>query len=306
MKKYRLLVTLLTLGLLLAACGGAEEGVSGGGKEDIGEPQSGGTAIGALEEAPKGVFNPIFYTDLYEEKMLELTHEGLVKQNEELDFEAVLAKDWDINDEQTEITFELEEDVTWHDGEEFTADDVVFTYKTLMDPSYVAAGGLRTTFVEPLLNYEAYKDGETDAFEAVVAEDDYTVTFKFETPNPNLLYYTSFPLIPEHIFSEMPIEEIIESDYSLEPEAIIGTGPFEFTSMAERESYEMTAYDDYWQGEPYLDHVVWQVVDESVMIGLLETNEIDFVATPSNIPQGDVDQVKENDQIEVIQQQILG
>ena len=51
---------------------------------------------------------------------------------------------WELNDDQTEITFFLEEGVKWHDGEEFTADDVVFTYQAMSDPDYVAAGGVRT------------------------------------------------------------------------------------------------------------------------------------------------------------------
>ena len=42
------------------------------------------------------------------------------------------------------LTVYLEEGVKWHDGEEFTAHDVVFTYQTIADPDYVAAGGIRT------------------------------------------------------------------------------------------------------------------------------------------------------------------
>lgn len=302
-KKYILLFTLLTLSIVIVACGGDSKDSSEPNETGTsGEPEYGGTVVGTLEEAPGGVFNPIFYTDLYEEKMLEFTHEGLVRQDEELNFSAQLAKDWEINEDQTEITFTLEDDVTWHDGEKFTADDVVFTYQTLMDPEYVAAGGLRTLFVEPLLDYEAYSSGETDTFEAVVAEDEKTVTFKFENSNPNLLYYTSFPLIPKHIYEDIPISDMLESPYSLDPEKVIGTGPFEFASMVDRESYEMVRYDDYWQGKPYLDKVVWKVVDPSVMVGLLDKGELDFIASPSDIPEGDFEQVSSNDDIEIIKQ----
>ncbi len=314
MKRLLLLLSVFIASAVLVACGGDGTGEPAAGtddNEDVGEPQDGGSVTGTLKEAPGGVFNPIFYTDMYEEKLLELTHEGLVVQNEELDFDALLAKDWEINEEQTEVTFELEEDVTWHDGEPFTADDVVFTYQTLMDPAYTSSGGLRTIFVEPLLNYEAYKDGETEEYEAVVAEDDYTVTFKFDEPNPNLLYFASFPIIPEHVFESVPIEEMTESTYSLDPEEVVGTGPFEFSSMVERESYEMEKYEDYWQGEPHLDKIVWKVVDESVQVGLLESGDLDFIASPSDIPEGDLEDVEMNDDINVIKQtdftvQVLG
>src|SRR5699024_3925761 len=123
-----------------------------------------------------------------------------------------------------------------------------------------------------------------------------------ENSNPNLLYYTSFPLIPKHIYEDIPISDILESPYSLDPEKVIGTGPFEFASMVDRESYEMVRYDDYWQGKPYLDKVVWKVVDPSVMVGLLDKGELDFIASPSDIPEGDFEQVSSNDDIEIIKQ----
>ncbi|MUV37244.1 Dipeptide-binding protein DppE [Lentibacillus sp. JNUCC-1] len=302
-KRILSIVMLLLMSAMLMACGDdAKSNNSNTSSEDPGEPQDGGKVVGALGTAPGGVFNPIFYTDAYEEKMLELTHESLVTQNDQLEFVPQLAEDWTINDDQTEITFNIREGVKWHDGEEFTAEDVVFTYQTLMDPEYVASGGLRTIFVEPLKDYDAYSSGDSDAFEAVVAEDDYTVTFKFENANANLLYYTSFPLIPEHVFGDMAIADVISSPESKDPEKIIGTGPFKFDSMVERESYEMVRNEDYWQGKPHLDGVEWKVVDTSVMIGLLEKGEIDFIAQPDNIPEADFEQIEQNDNIETIKQ----
>src|SRR5699024_1642740 len=84
------------------------------------------------------------------------------------------------------------------------------------------------------------------------------------------------------------------------------TGPFEFVSMVDRESYEMVRYDDYWQGKPYLDKVVWKVVDPSVMSGLLENGDLDFVAQPSKVSEGDFEQVSSNDHIEIIKQTDFG
>ena len=71
------------------------------------------------------------------------------------------------------LHLQLEEGVKWHDGVEFTANDVVFTYQAISDPDYVEAGGVRTNFANPLLGYEEYSSGETDKFEGVVADGDY-------------------------------------------------------------------------------------------------------------------------------------
>src|SRR5699024_11730220 len=117
-------------------------------------------------------FNAIFYEESYEANILEFTHEPLVTQNEDLEFIPKLAKEWEVNDDQTEITLFLEEDVTWRDGEPFTAEDVVFTYQAMSDPDYVSAGGVCSAYVQPLLVYEDYVSGERGEFNAVVASSE--------------------------------------------------------------------------------------------------------------------------------------
>ena len=316
-----LLLLLLMFGLVLMACnadnsdgekddGNTTEKSEGDSKEDeeatADDPKSGGTIVGAMHTAPAGMFNPIFYEETYEANILDFTHEGLTTQNGELDFIAALAKDWETNEDQTEITFTLEEGVKWHDGEEFTADDVVFTYTALADPDYVAAGGVRTNYVEPLLGYQAYVDGETDEFAGVVADSDYQVTFKFEEPNVMPLYYTSFSIIPEHIFKDIPVADIPKAAESLEGGKVIGTGPFKFTEMIEREQYVLEGHEDYWQGTPNLEKIVWKIVQQSVMTGLLEKGEIDFIAAPSGIDPADFDMVSGYDDVEIIEQADFG
>ncbi|AOV09223.1 peptide ABC transporter substrate-binding protein [Sporosarcina ureilytica] len=318
------MILLLMFGLVLAACNADEPD----GKEDKGEatettdgekeekaasdgPKDGGTLTGAMHTAPAGMFNPIFYEEAYEANILDFTHEGLTTQNESLEFIPKLAKSWETNDDQTEITFQLEEGVKWHDGEEFTAHDVVFTYKAISDPDYVAAGGVRTNYVEPLLGYEEYANGETDEFVGVVADSDYQVTFKFEEPNIMPLYYTGFPIIPEHVFKDIPVAEIPEAAESLDAGKVIGTGPFKFTEMIEREQYILERHEDYWQGKPHLDKLVWKIVQQSVMTGLLEKGEIDFIALPGGIDPADYDMVNEYGDVTMIEQadfgyQILG
>ncbi|UJL47206.1 peptide-binding protein [Virgibacillus sp. NKC19-16] len=328
-RKWLLLfIFLLTLGILLAACnsdtsGGdmEEEGEAEatedteteepteeeeGEEEATGEPQMGGTLTGAMDTAPEGLFNPIFYTEAYEANILDFTHESLLSQNESLEFEPELATDWEINEDQTEITLTLEEGVTWHDGEDFTADDVVYTYSAMASPGYVEAGGVRTEYVVRLLGYEEFNNGDTEEFEGVVAEDDHTVTFKFAEPNVTIEKDVSFDIIPEHIFGDVPIEEIPEHPATLNAGEVIGTGPFQFTEMLDREQYVLEKHADYWKGEPYLDQIVWRVVEQSVMLGLLENGEIDFIGDPTGVPPADYETVADVDHIELIEQTDFG
>src|SRR5699024_7953920 len=253
-----------------------------------------------------GVFNPIFYEEAYEANILDFTHEGLLEQNEDLEFIEGIATDWEINEDHTEITLELQDDITWHDGEPFTADDVVFTYKSMASPGYIEAGGVRQEYANKLVGYEAFESGETDEFEGVVAEDDYTVTFKFEKPNVTILKDVSFPIIPKHIFEDIPIDEMPEAPETLDAGEVIGTGPFKFTDMIEREQYVLEKNPDYWKGEPYLDKIVWRIVEQSVMLGLLEKGEIDFLADPNGVPPADYEDVSKVDHLEIIEQTDFG
>ncbi|GAB3043392.1 peptide-binding protein [Virgibacillus ainsalahensis] len=319
-----LFIIVLTLGLVLAACSSdtsdedpeeeketdTQENETEESTEEeeasSDEPQMGGTLTGAMDTAPAGVFNPIFYEEAYEANILDFTHEGLLSQNKELGFEPNLATDWEINDDQTEITLTLEEDVTWHDGEAFTAEDVVYTYKAMSSPGYIEAGGIRTEYVVRLAGYEAFNNGETDEFEGVIAEDDHTVTFKFTEPNVTLLKDVSFPIIPEHVFGDIPIAEVPEHPGTLNAGEVIGTGPFQFTEMLEREQYVLEKNADYWKSEPYLDQIVWRVVEQSVMLGLLENGEIDFISDPNGVPAADYETVADLDHIEIIEQPDFG
>ena len=309
-----LLALLFTL-FMLAACGGADKTGSDDtekteeteeSKKATGEPQKGGTLTGAMHTAPAGQFNPIFYEESYEANILSFTHNALFAQNNELEFEPSLAKDWELNDDQTELTVYLEEGVKWHDGEELTAEDVVFTFQSIADPDYVAAGGVRTYYVDQLKGYEAYNSGETDEFEGVVAVDDYTVVFKWDEPNVTPEYLANYDIIPKHVFEDIPVKDMPEAEESTQPGKVIGTGPFKFTEMVEREQYVLEAFEDYWEGEPYLDSIVWKIVEQSVMISLLETGEIDFIADPEGISPADYETVSNYDNVEIIEQPDFG
>lgn len=302
-KKSWLLVLCFTLVFgILAACSNSDDANT----DENAEPIEGGTVTGAMDTPPAGIFNPVFYADAYEANILTLTHEGLLGQDENLDFIPNLATEWEFNDDQTEATFHLVENATWHDGEPFTAEDVVFTYKTIASPGYVEAGGIRTQYVERLKGYEAFSSGETDTFEGVVAVDDYTVKFVYEQPNVLALSDASFMIIPEHVFKDVAIADMPKAVETTKAGEIIGTGPFKLTEVVEGEQYVLEANEDYWDGAPKLDSIVWKVVDSSVVLGMLESGEIDFVADPTGIQAADYESVSANDNIEIIEQPDFG
>ncbi len=128
-----------------------------------------------------------------------------------LEFEGDLAESWEASEDGLEWTIKLRQNVLWHDGEKFDADDVVFTYQTLL----TAKGNDALTFRR-----------KNDAKEIVKVEkiDDYTVKFTTDVQKAN---FTTFPLtsvriVPEHIWSKMTPEEMLAAQNTMP----IGTGPF--------------------------------------------------------------------------------
>ncbi|WP_100400517.1 ABC transporter substrate-binding protein [Bacillus sp. FJAT-44742] len=316
--KNKSLLFLLSTGLILSACNGGDEDFEEGADpaedgtetetdgengETAGEPQEGGNINLAMYSAPDHQFNPIYYQSSYDNNILEFTHEKLFEQNEDLEFYGELAEEYELNDEQTEMTVQLREDVVWHDGEPFTADDVVFTYTAIADPGYT---GVRTSYADSLLGYDEFKAGDTEEFEGVEAVDEHTVVFRWEEPTVTPEYDASFFIIPEHVFGDVPADEMEQHSASSNPGEIIGTGPFEFTAAVEGDRYELEAFEDYWKGRPHLDSVTWRVVDQSVMTGLLDNGEIHMVAEPDGIVPNDVESVEALGNVNLYQPQDLG
>ncbi|SDZ67291.1 peptide/nickel transport system substrate-binding protein [Evansella caseinilytica] len=299
-KVWLMLVLSLSFVLVLAACGGGdgdtgtddESANDDNGEETVSGPQSGGTITAGMYSAPGHQFNPLFYSDAYEANILSFTHEQLVQLDQDLQWAPSLAESWEINEDYTEITFTLNDGITWQDGEPFTADDVVFTYETIMDEDYVAAGGVRTSYVVKL--------------DTVEALDPQTVKFTYTESNVNAIFDASFYIVPKHIFGDVPLAEMPDHSASRRAGEVIGTGPYQLTDMLENEQYVLTAYEGYWQGTPYLDGITWRVIEQSVMPGLLESGEIDMIAEPNGVPAADFERVDALDNITTFVTQDFG
>lgn len=151
-----------------------------------------------------------------------------------------LAHDWQVNPTGKQYTVILKPNITWQDGQPFTADDVVFTYQTIQN---IEAQSLLYT------NWQGI---------TVTKQNTYTVTFDL----PNQL--TAFPyaltngIVPKHLLKDIPTQQLRSASFNTSP---IGTGPFEWkfvevtgVSNADRQQrIALSAFNDYWGGRPKLD-----------------------------------------------------
>lgn len=281
------------MAIVLTACPGAEPPPEG--EADVpdegalpDEPQEGGIVSFSMFSAPAGVFNPVLYGDSYEANVIGFIFQALVTLDEELAWEPELAREWHFENENRTLVFELQEDVTWHDGEPFTANDVKYTYDVIAHPDYP---GVRTSYVQDLVGFEEFRAGETDEFEGVEVIDDHTVAFHFKEPSVVALYRASFMIIPEHIYGQYEVADLPDAPETLEFDQLVGTGPFRAADYMANQYYTLERNEDYWEGRPYLDGVVWRIVNQDVAPGMLETGEIDVITTPAGVRAADYDLV---------------
>ena len=111
-----------------------------------------------------------------------LIFDGLTAHDADNAVVPALAERWEYNEDTYTYTIYLRQDVKWHDGESFTAEDVKFTIEAIMDPANES---------ENASNYEDVK--------AIDVIDDYTVAFTLAEPNVAFLQYMSIGMLPAHL-----------------------------------------------------------------------------------------------------------
>ncbi|WP_160141732.1 ABC transporter substrate-binding protein [Salicibibacter halophilus] len=267
------LAMVLTLGLL-AACNGADEDAdtdageeadadadeeNGDDEEAAGEPQEGGEVIVAQSSEPETFLSP-YVQGTESSEMTHLIHEPLYAVTPEIDLEPELAADeYELSDDGLEYTVPLRDDVYFHDGEQMTADDVVYTYELFIDEDYT--GPRAETF---------------QRLESVEATDDFEVVFTLSEPDAAFELALIYDVHPEHIMGDVDIGDLEEHEQSVTEEAV-GTGPFEITDWDHGTSLTLEAFDDHYEKSPLLDTVMVQFVeDDNAALAAFETQEVDF------------------------------
>ena len=187
--------------------------------------------------------------------------------------EPLLAESWDTPDGGQTWTVNLRDGVTWHDGEPFDADDVVFSFNTYVNPE---VGSRYAPRLRDVVGYQEVIDGETTELAGVTRVDDLTVQIELNEPLPIWWNYSQIFVVvfPEHILGDVPPAELRGHPYWTENR--IGTGPFVWNEYQPDQFVELVANDDYFLGRPQLDRVIYRVfVDSSAMLNAMANGEID-------------------------------
>jgi peptide/nickel transport system substrate-binding protein len=213
----------------------------------------GGTVVLSTFEEPAGL-NPLFYLDTLSPNIGSLIFNTLVNIDEQLEYVPELAESWQVSDDGRSWDFYLREGVTFHDGEELAAEDVVFTFRTLLDPANES----------PLVPFYSI-------VEKVEAVNSRRVRFHLAEPYSPFLNLLILEIIPEHLFGE---DGITIEDFARNP---VGTGSFRFESWDD-DRIALSANASYFEGRPYLDRVeVRWYADQSRAWSALMQGDVDVV-----------------------------
>ncbi len=201
--------------------------------------------------------------------------------------EPLLATNWDVEDGGKAFVFHLREGVKWHDGEPFTADDVVFTFNIFANP---AVGSTYAAKLSDVVGYDEFKAGTATSLAGVTKVDDMTVRVELKAVTPLWveLQQISISILPEHILGSVAPDQLRTHAYW---KNMVGTGPFVMTKFVDDQYIEGAANPDYFLGKPKLDKIVFQIyADTTAILNALEAGELD--ATPYEGGGIPLDQVK--------------
>ena len=211
-------------------------------------------------------FNPALSLDASSSGVLGYLFEGLTETSWLTDrVEPVLAESWEHSEDGLTWTFRLREDVTWHDGQPFTARDVDFTFNRVIYNEDVQSNA-RPTFTFRFLD-EASGEWKEERM-TVSAPDDHTVQFVLPTPFAPFLRSMGTAIYPRHVLEPRVDDGTFAETWSIDadPAEVIGTGPFTIERYDPGERVVFWRNPSYWLQDdagnrlPYLDEVVQTIV----------------------------------------------
>ena len=243
----------LCCGLCLVACT-PEQQVAPSPGDSPAIPVTGDSLVeGTIGEA--STLLPILASDSASHSVAGQIYNGLVKYDKNLQLVGDLAESFQITNDGLTITFRLRRNVRWHDGAPFTARDVLYTYRVIIDPA------------TPTAYSEDFKQ-----VASVTAPDPYTVVARYRTPFAPALASWGTAILPAHLLEG---KDITRSPLARQP---VGTGPFRFKEWVSGQKIVLEAYQDYFEGRPYLDRYVYRVIpDTSTMYMELKAGGVDMM-----------------------------
>lgn len=246
-----LILLIITLTLFCGSCGRKESENVGRKSADTGPAYGDILVDGSIGDASNLI--PLLASDSTSHDIAGMIYNGLVKYDKDLNIVGDLANSWDISPDGLVITFHLRKTVRWHDGHPFTADDVLFTYKTTIDPKTPTAYA-----------------GDFLRVKKAEALDPHTFRATYDRPFAPALSSWGAAILPRHLLAG---KDITRSLLARHP---VGTGPYKFKEWVNGQKIVLQSNPDYFEGRPYIDGYIMRIIpDMATMFLELRAGNLD-------------------------------
>ena len=252
--KKKLLATLMAVVTIMSitACGGARESTNNNMKNKDSISMYVGTSIFDSSLDPtKGAMS-------YGYSFINC---ALIKVNPDSKYVGDIAENWSISDDGLQYTFNLRKGVKFHDGSEFNADDVVFTYDKVKN------------------NQGENENVDLSKLQSVEAVDDYTVKFTLSEPySPFLDNVALLGIVPSDSYDSEKFDE--------KP---IGTGPWKVVQYDTKQQIIVEANEDYYEGSPEIKKINIVNMDNEAAFSNAKSGQLEIVMVPPNYANEKID-----------------
>ncbi|MTI48563.1 peptide ABC transporter substrate-binding protein [Sporosalibacterium faouarense] len=236
------------------------------------KPEFGGTMVVPISHVD--TLNPLLDNSLSQYYFNKLIFEGLFEFDESLDINPALAESYEIKDNGRKISVKLKDNVLWHDGEKFNAEDVKFTINVM---KYAATDSIYSQLMTEI--YKPGNPGDLQHILSVNVIDEYNLEIAFDRSYSNSLESLIFPIIPKHLFAgdSRNLEEAYQLALTKEGYNPIGTGPYKFDSYDELKLITLKSNEDWWNGKTYIEEIQGKILeDRDLAITSFESNIVDI------------------------------
>ena len=269
MKRKSLILSLIvSMSLLITGCNNAKETNVGDNSKDKNSISTTADTAGSSskDSITAYVGNNIFESSLDPVKGAmsygySFTNNALTRVNPNSEYEGDLAESWNISEDSLTYTFNLKKDIKFHDGSDFTSEDVVFTYETVKN------------------NQADNENVDLTRLKDVEAIDDYTV--KFTLSEPYSPFFDSIALL-----GIVPSDAYDSEDFDKSP---IGTGPWKVVQYNTDQQIIVQAYENYYEGTPKIKQVTFVKMDSKSAFSNAKSGQLDIVMVDPNYSTETID-----------------
>lgn len=237
--------------------------------------------------SPGGIFLPHFMENGWDGNITQAIFAPLVGLDKEGKPIPILAKKWDISEDQLTYTFHLKDDLKFSDSSPLTADDVAFTLTVLHDPTYSGATDISQTAIK---GGQAYKEGKATSIEGIQVIDPKTITITTEKVNAQTLSLIGGEVISKAYYGKEYKQGNLEYLKELYGKPM-GAGAYKLDKYIPGHEVRFVANENYFEGKPKIEHFIYKITKGDTKLQQFQAGEVDYDGFTTNAET--IEQLKE-------------